>query len=201
MEVQGMNLPTLVSEIRKYQREMPIILNSSFGSKKIDECKQFNAFLSKPIKPSSLYESLGRIFDNEAIVERSSLSPRHEHDNVHKLRILLAEDNVINQKVALRMLKKIGYRADLAANGLEVLQALERLHYDVVLMDVQMPEMDGLEATSPMKRLPLKISLDHSHHHMLLETTRKCLKAGMDGYASLCVNEPEDASNVLLPSS
>jgi PAS domain S-box-containing protein len=198
IEVQGMNLPTLVSEIRKYQREMPIILNSSFGSKKIDECKQFNAFLSRPIKPSSLYESLGRIFDNEAIVERSSLSPQHEHDNVHKLRILLAEDNVINQKVALRMLKKIGYRADLAANGLEVLQALERLHYDVVLMDVQMPEMDGLEATRAIrKRLPPEDQprIIAITAYALEGDREKCLKAGMDGYISkpVNVNELEDA--------
>ena len=65
----------------------------------------------------------------------------------HPLRILLAEDNVVNQKLALRLLSQMGYRADVAANGLEVLQAVERQPYDVILMDVQMPEMDGLEAT------------------------------------------------------
>ena len=65
----------------------------------------------------------------------------------HPLRILLAEDNVINQKLALRLLEQMGYRADVAANGLEAIQSLERQTYDVILMDVQMPEMDGLEAS------------------------------------------------------
>jgi len=103
------------------------------------------------------------------------------------LRILLAEDNIINQKVALRLLDRLGFRADLAANGFEVLDALKRQVYDVVLMDVQMPEMDGLEATrailktyTPSKR-PRIIAMTAS----TLDTDRMhCLEAGMDDFIS-----------------
>ncbi|MFZ2472932.1 MAG: ATP-binding protein [Methanothrix sp.] len=103
------------------------------------------------------------------------------------LRILLAEDNMVNQVVTQRMLNKLGYRADVAANGIEVLQALERRHYDVVLMDVQMPEMDGLKATQairqkwPVGELPAIIAMTAS---ALKGDREMCLAAGMDGYVS-----------------
>ncbi len=103
------------------------------------------------------------------------------------LSILLAEDNPVNQIVTQRMLNKLGYRADVAANGIEVLQALERRHYDVVLMDVQMPEMDGLKATQAIhqrwqdKELPVIIAMTAS---ALKGDKEKCLAAGMDGYVS-----------------
>ena len=103
------------------------------------------------------------------------------------LSILLAEDNLVNQMVTQRMLNKLGYRADVAANGIEVLQALERRHYDVVLMDVQMPEMDGLKATQairqrwPDREQPVIIAMTAS---ALKGDREMCLAAGMDGYIS-----------------
>lgn len=101
------------------------------------------------------------------------------------LSILLAEDNLINQKVTLRMLNKLGCKADVAANGIEVLQALERQHYDVVLMDVLMPEMDGLEATREIRKRwqegPKIIAMTAS---VLKGDREMCLEAGMDGYIS-----------------
>ena len=101
----------------------------------------------------------------------------------HNLSILLAEDNLINQKVTLRMLNKLGCKADVAANGIEVLQALERQHYDVVLMDVLMPEMDGLEATREIRKrwqdAPKIIAMTAS---VLKGDREMCLEAGMDGY-------------------
>ncbi|VVB72966.1 Chemotaxis protein CheY [uncultured archaeon] len=112
--------------------------------------------------------------------------PLAEPDTDHPLRILLAEDNVVNQKVALKMLKRIGYRADLAANGIEVLQALRRQPYDVVLMDVQMPEMDGLEATRRIRQIwsgcgPKIIAITA---YAMEGDRERCLNAGMNDYIS-----------------
>ncbi len=112
----------------------------------------FEAYLTKPVKSSHLYDCLaavaGQKHDAEAAAKKRLIT-RHSlvENRKHRTRILLAEDNVTNQKVALHMLKKFGYRADAVANGREAVKALERIPYDLVLMDVQMPEMDGLEAT------------------------------------------------------
>jgi CheY-like chemotaxis protein len=110
------------------------------------------------------------------------------------LRILLAEDNVVNQKVALRILDKLGYRADIASNGLEALEALERQAYDVVLMDVQMPEMDGLDASRriherwPEDSRPRIIAMTAN---AMLEDREACFAAGMDDYVAKPVRPDE----------
>src|SRR5207245_4931442 len=101
------------------------------------------------------------------------------------LRILVAEDNPVNRKVALRMLERIGYGADVVANGAEVMSILERAIYDVVLMDVQMPEMDGLEASRRIRRTlgpgsrPRVIAMTA---HALQGDRERCFEAGMDDY-------------------
>jgi CheY-like chemotaxis protein len=116
------------------------------------------------------------------------------------LHILLAEDNVVNQKVALRMLEKMGYRADVATNGLDVLDVLEWRLYDVVLMDVQMPEMDGLEATHrirtawPAERQPYIVAMTA---HAMQGDRERCLESGMDDYISKPVQVTELAGALL----
>jgi CheY-like chemotaxis protein/HPt (histidine-containing phosphotransfer) domain-containing protein len=101
------------------------------------------------------------------------------------LHILLAEDNMVNQKLALRLLERMGYRADLAANGLEVLEALQRQRYDVILMDVQMPEMDGLEASRairegwPAEQRPRIVAVTAN---AMQGDRKECLAAGMHDY-------------------
>ena len=105
----------------------------------------------------------------------------------HPLRILLAEDNVVNQKLALRLLQQMGYRADLASNGVEAIKSVERQIYDVVLMDVQMPEMDGLEAS---RRITAKWQTGQRPRIVAMTANamqgdrEECLAAGMDDYVT-----------------
>lgn len=155
MQMPGMDGLTLATEIRKkpgYQ-ELPLVMLTSIGKPESSDPSQishFAAFLNKPIKQSQLYESLNQVLLGQPIKVRpiGSLYPEIDPNLAHKLplKILLAEDNVVNQQVALHLLQRLGYRADVVGNGLEVLEALHRQSYDVVFMDVQMPEMDGLTA-------------------------------------------------------
>src|SRR5262249_25286549 len=112
------------------------------------------AYLTKPIKPSQLLDTLLEVCAQHprpvhaaTFADQTRRPTTAEQAERSPLRILLAEDNAVNQKLALRLLAQLGYRADVAGNGLEVLEALQRQTYDVVMMDVQMPELDGLEAT------------------------------------------------------
>jgi len=105
----------------------------------------------------------------------------------HPLRILLAEDNVVNQKLAMRLLQNMGYRADLASNGIEAIESVQRQTYDVVLMDVQMPEMDGLEASRqittkwPSDKRPRIVAMTAN---AMQGDREMCLAAGMDDYVT-----------------
>ena len=133
---------------------LPLVLFSSLGRRELgDSDRLFDAYLGKPIHQSHLYDTLVGLSGSRRCagtstsrrIAKSRLDPQMA--TRHPLRILLAEDNVVNQKLALRLLQQMGYRADLASNGIEAVESVERQPYDVVLMDVQMPEMDGLEAS------------------------------------------------------
>jgi CheY-like chemotaxis protein len=120
----------------------------------------------------------------------------------HPLRILLAEDNVVNQKLALRLLQQMGYRADLASNGVEAIECVQRQTYDVVLMDVQMPEMDGLEAAKA-----ITARRDGASRPRIVAMTanamqgdrEQCIAAGMDDYLTkpIRVDQLVDALNLV----
>ncbi|MFN3596745.1 MAG: response regulator [Rubricoccaceae bacterium] len=151
--------------------------------------------LYKPTKPSQLYDVLVTAFDGDGAAARAANSPEaagsqgdakgDAEGDLPPMRVLLAEDNVVNQKVALRLLARLGLRGDLAANGLEALEALARQPYDLVLMDVQMPVMDGLEATRriretlPPERQPYVLALTAN---AMQGDRERCLGAGADAY-------------------
>jgi len=130
---------------------------------------------------------------------RTEKERSHVVDQSQDLRILLAEDNIVNQMVMSRMLNKLGYHADLATNGVEVLRSLENQSYDLILMDVQMPEIDGFEATRAIRKRwlsgdqPKIIAITA---YALKGDREKCLDAGMDGYMSKPV-KLDDLSEIL----
>ena len=147
--MDGFTLASRIGEILLHPFPL-IILTSINRDKTHSGDAKISAFLNKPIKPSSLYNVVTDVLVGNTAVKvepKKVQSIDSEMGKRHPLRILLAEDNSINQKVAIGILKRMGYHADIAANGLEAIEALERQTYDVVLMDIQMPEMDGDEAT------------------------------------------------------
>jgi signal transduction histidine kinase/CheY-like chemotaxis protein len=165
----------------------------------------FAAYLPKPVDPSDLHDALATIAGREAMASGADpqLVTRHSlaEDRQHKIRILVAEDNPINQTVALGLLGRMGYTADAVANGREAIEALECEHYDIVLMDVQMPEMDGLEATRIIRN-PSSVVIDHNvpiiamTAHAMTGDRDRCLAAGMDDYLSKPVR-PDQLTEVL----
>lgn len=195
MQMPGMDGAMLATQVRQLPQgqNLPLILLTSMGQPERDSpwTSEFSTILTKPIKQSQLYEALVRTIRTQPrrITTSLSLTPpiNAQLGQQHPLRILLAEDNLVNQKVALQMLQRLGYRADRVANGLEVLQALSQQSYDVVFMDMQMPEMDGLEATRqicqrfPQSTRPRIIAMTAN---AMQGDREMCLNAGMDDYLS-----------------
>jgi PAS domain S-box-containing protein len=196
MCMPGMDGLALATRIRQYckRQELPLVMLTSVGKpeKEFQAIQaEFAAFLNKPIKQAQLYNVLVHIFGGQPIKVKPSSSQGVQLDSTMAqqlpLRILVAEDNKVNQQLALQLLARMGYRADVAANGLEVIEALRRQPYDVVFMDVHMPEMDGLTATqricakwSPVVR-PRIIAMTAN---AMQGDREKCLNAGMDDYIS-----------------
>ncbi len=199
MQMPDMDGVALAKQIRQVTPNLPLILLSSLGWREAGEQeKLFAAHLTKPIKPSHLLDALtSLLFDLQTRSDRRTpdrTTPGPEMAAQYPLKILVAEDNVVNQKLALRLLEQMGYRADVASNGLEAVQSVTRQTYDVVLMDIQMPEMDGLQATRTIRTLdgtvaqPRIIAMTAN----AMEGDREdCLAAGMNDYVSkpMRVNE------------
>ena len=191
----------LARAIRKQRSpaELPLVLLSSIGNREAGGEGLFACALTKPVKPSQLFDTLADLFPHSRAPFESVTAPAVAEAvapaGTETTRLLLAEDNAVNQKVVLAMLRKFGLRADVAANGLEVLEAVRRQPYDIILMDVQMPEMDGLEATRQIVRQwpdpalrPWIVALTAN----AMEGDReKCLAAGMDDYLSKPIRKEE----------
>jgi len=216
MQIPQINGMTIGEQIKANSAiaEIPLIMLTSSNQR--DEVQQalkigFGAYLVKPIKPSRLLDTIITIFkthpeseqgardwklkateeipstETSVILTSSSLNPSTKF----KLRILLAEDNLVNQKVALKQLQNLGYKADVVANGKEVLQLLEKIPYDLILMDCQMPILDGLETTKEihrweessfaLRRRPVVIAMTAN---AMKQDEEMCLNAGMDDYLS-----------------
>jgi CheY-like chemotaxis protein/nitrogen-specific signal transduction histidine kinase len=191
--MNGLELAQKIREFPEYQN-LPLVMLSSLSisrneiaASKVD----FAATLNKPIKQFQLQDILTNILgknSDQSMVSTKAKTSNHKLEPVaFPLRILLAEDNLVNQKVAIHMLKRIGYQADIAMNGLEVIERLQHHDYDVILMDLQMPQMDGIEATKriltefPGHRCPTIIAMTAN----ALEGDRQeCLDAGMHDYVT-----------------
>jgi two-component system, sensor histidine kinase and response regulator len=182
--------------------EVELVMLTSFGERGDSKTAHeigIAAYLTKPVRQTQLFNCLTKVLGTSQEINSPVLPVTKAPEAVSSKRLLLAEDNIVNQKVALRQLQKLGYRADAVANGREAVEALRRIPYDLVLMDCQMPEMDGYEATAEIRRH----ESTRKHTWIVAMTANalegdrdKCLAAGMDDYVSKPV-KIEDLSAVL----
>ncbi|NNE09984.1 MAG: response regulator, partial [Gemmatimonadetes bacterium] len=196
-EMDGIELAIRIQKLHSPE-SLPLIMLSSLGRRAdfeglLDDYEskpEFSSFLTKPVKPSTLFNAIIELY-SDAVAEESARAAAPSFDagiGAHNpLRILVAEDNIVNQRVALHVLAKLGYRADIASDGREAVDALRRQDYDLVLMDVQMPVMDGITATQTIRseidqaRQPCIVAMTAN---VMQGTKSECLEAGMNGYIS-----------------
>ncbi|MCU0857679.1 MAG: response regulator [Pontiellaceae bacterium] len=180
----------------------PILILSSFMRNSSRDTQVIDAWLCKPVKPGLLMESLADLVagrEAEPPVSPAEEQPDLSTERDNPLNILVAEDNLVNQKVALKMLERLGYGADLVKNGKEAVDAIAAKHYDLVLMDIQMPVMDGIEATIHLKKLyppamcPKIVAMTA---HALQESRDEGMDCGMFDYLAKPVRL-EDLSRIL----
>jgi signal transduction histidine kinase/DNA-binding response OmpR family regulator len=215
---------TLGSQIKANSAisNIPLVLLTSSNQK--DESKKainigFISYLVKPIKPSRLLDTIMDILGNQAKldnfqsskIEQSSITMLDEKipDSIKsKLKLLVAEDNPVNQKVILKQLQSLGYKADIVANGQEVLEMLDNIAYDLILMDCQMPILDGLKTTKVIRSRPISSFVNHRQPiviaitaNAMKEDQQSCLDAGMDDYFSKPITKDKLATLLELWSS
>ena len=196
MQMPEMDGVHLSEKIKESFPDLPIILLSSIG----DETRKkfahlFSSIITKPVKQQQLLSVVQLVFNSLKPVSVQAHSARILYDNfaeANPLNILIAEDNLINQKLIVRVLGKLGYTSKVTATGIEVIEAFEREFHEVILMDVQMPEMDGLEATRQIrKRFEKQPIIVAMTANAMVEDREECFAAGMDYYISKPINMEE----------
>jgi CheY-like chemotaxis protein len=191
-QMDGLQLAEALRE-REQTARLPLVMLTSASDRFLREDAArlgLAAYVNKPVKKTHLHQILLQALQpHPTPTAAPEVQPIFDAGFAARLplRMLLAEDNVVNQKVALRILGRLGYHVDVAANGQEAVEALERQPYDIILMDVQMPEVDGLEATRiirqtlPPERQPIIIAMTAAATH---EDRLACIKAGMNAFVA-----------------
>jgi CheY-like chemotaxis protein len=203
-EMDGMSLGRRLRDLRP---DLPLMLLTSAGppARVASFRGVFDASLSKPLAEDRLLGTMARLIDREPVDTATAIVGPTAFDlpEVNRsMSILVVEDNPVNQKVARHLLSRFGFTADVAASGREAVEALTRRGYDLVLMDVQMPDMDGLEATQLIRReLPGRAGrIVAMTANVAPEDARRCREAGMDGFLGKPINVEELAKELVFAS-
>jgi CheY-like chemotaxis protein len=199
-EIDGLELAERVAGLAAgdASKSLPVVILSSIGLREREDVP-LAGWLAKPVKPSALHDTIATILLGGTAPRLASPVPDGPSATLgtrHPLRILLAEDNLVNQKLALRLLAQLSYEAAVAGDGRAAISAVEQGDFDVVLMDVQMPELDGLEATRRIRsrwpERPLRIVAMTAN--AMAGDREACLAAGMDDYISKPIRPSELAA-------
>jgi len=211
MQMPAMEGETLSKKIKKdpQLRDTMMVMMTGIGrlgDAQRQEKNSFAAYLAKPVKRALLYRCLVTLHNgknSDSVPKGQRIIPRHSlaGDKPRSIRILLAEDNLTNRKVALGILERMGFRADAVQNGIETVNALETADYDLVLMDCQMPEMDGYETTAIIREKEKttnsrRIPIIAMTAHAMAGAREECLASGMDDYLAKPI-EPAELGRVL----
>lgn len=198
MHLGDINGVDLAKDIHKKFPGLPIILLSSVGfALSAEDQPHFRRILTKPVKQLFLFESilneLRKQVQEEKHVSTPSKGFTEEFAQKYPMSILLADDNLINQKLIEHVLNKLGYEPDIVNDGKEALEAVDVKHYDLILMDISMPEIDGIEATRVIRshnlvNQPVIIAITAN---VMQEEMQECIDSGMDGYISKPIKLPE----------
>jgi signal transduction histidine kinase/ligand-binding sensor domain-containing protein/CheY-like chemotaxis protein len=197
LQMPEMDGAALAKKIKELRPKIPIILLSSIGNERAREMRPlFNSIIAKPLRQKDLRQSIISCFTQVREHNKDDVQAKMSTEFATKfpLRVLIAEDDLVNQELISMIMKKLGYTTDIVNNGALSLDAIQNKVYDLVLMDVQMPEMDGLEATKHIRRLTMKQPVIIALTANAMKDDRdNCIAAGMDDYLS----KPIEIKNLL----